>query len=259
MLAQLFPRSGADWAAGTQYVEFMLGVRFKTETRCMAASGLPGPPANLTNSAAFFQFQSYGSADLPNLPLMERTKRTGDTIQIPSPPKSPAAALPKAEQTAYNAALKKCTASQAKLFGFLSRGGAEALQQQWANITAQVEAEPSVRAANKKAQRCSQGTGFSASSVENEISAIEGKSTPLNIKGERAQVLASEAKGVHVLVRCFGPVISLTTRVLTARRAAFFDQNAPGISHLQDEINGTVARIEKRYGLTPKAAEKMKQ
>lgn len=259
MLAQLFPRSGADWAAGTQFVEFMLGTRFKTETRCMAASGLPGPPTDLSSSAAFYEVQSYGSAEMPNLPLIERTKHLGDTIEIPSPSRSPAAALPKAEKTAYNAALKRCTAVPTRLFSFLSHGGAQALQQQWLNITAQVEAEPSVRAANRKAQRCSQGTGFSASSVENETSVIEGKSTPLNIKGERAQVKASEAKGVRVLVRCFGPAISLTTNLLTRRRAAFFDQNATALSQLQDDVNSTVAKIAQRYGLTPTAAEKPRQ
>jgi hypothetical protein len=107
-----------------------------------------------------------------------------------------------------------------------------------------------VRAANREARACSRSTGFAAGSVGGEVGTIEAKLTPLNLEGHNAQANAVQASGVRVLVRCFGPVVALETRLLSARRVQFIAEHAQAIRKIEHDSNRVVPAAEAKYGVT---------
>lgn len=105
--AYLFPRSGADFAEGMQLRGFELARAQKATSACLAASGLPAAPTPLTPP------YRYGSAQLPNLPIIQRTLAIGVTVRLRSPA-NPVHGMSKAEAGAYTAGLAKCSAKRAR-------------------------------------------------------------------------------------------------------------------------------------------------
>lgn len=238
----LFPASGADWAAGGQLRAFTLRVRIKAEMQCLAAAGLPGPPVD------YGQWQPpFGTQDMPNLPVIKRTMNVGVTTA--QEPTNPAKSLSPTKRTAYTAALSRCSASAQATDAFESNRRAIQLQGEWLNIAMNIFSTPAVRAANRRGAACSHQTPFPAQSTGSEISNIEAKLTPLNIKGHNAQAKAVNANGVRVLVKCFGAVVALSDRLTAARRVRFLAQHAHAIQQLKAQADRVVAADEAKYAI----------
>lgn len=237
----LLPSSGADWAAGGRLTTFALKVRIKVETQCLAADGLPGPPV------AYGQPQAqFGTEELPNLPVIKRTMNVGVTTE--QAPTNPAKSLSPAKRRAYQAAIPRCVASARSSDPLRSRLATK-LGSEWLNISSTVFAARAVRAANRRGAACSRHTAFPAQTVGGEITTIETKLTPLNLKGHDAQAKAVNANGVRVLIKCFGPVVTLRDRLLAAQRARYLAQHAHTIQQLKDHVNRVVAADEAKYGI----------
>lgn len=231
MLDYLFPRSGADFASGMQVHYFELAQEQKATTSCMTANGFPPAPTQI------FPPIKYGSGELPNLPLIQRTLAIGVTVVLHAP-KNPLVGMSKAEAAAYNAQFNKCTAKPTlPILAFVAKGSTQALVQEWENITEATIASAPVERLNRKAASCSSSTHFPATSVQDEMTKIGNDVTPLTIKLQAAAARATEKAGVQVLVRCFGQEIELTSRLLAKRRAAFFSQNAQAIDEIEAEAN----------------------
>ncbi len=240
VVAFLFFHDGADWAVGQPLRAFTSAVDVKSETRCLASDGLPGPPVYPVIN------EQYGSADMPNLPLIERTHGIGATERY-SAPTDPARSLTGETLVGYNAALARCAAAARHAYAFITSHTAVALQGQWLNIVQQVETSSAVRAANRRGSQCSRSTPFPASGVQGEIEAIEAKLTRPNLAGQYAQADAIQARGVGVLVRCFGTDIALRSRLTAAARASFFAAHAQAIQRIEAQANRAIPVLEAKY------------
>ena len=241
--AYLFPRSGADWAAGQALINFKVAQVDKTRTACMARDGLPGPPKGLVPP------QQYGNAELPNLPVIERTFSIGVTTRI-APPTDPTSGMSRSEAAAYQAALKKCSRQVHTSLGVLSSGPTDALRVKWLNITSDVIASEPVANLNQQATRCAARTGFPANSVQNEVARIASKITPLNLSNDQAGARSTEIAGTRVLIRCFGPEVRLTDQLLAQRRTQFFAANAQAINQIGSAIDRAVGNLNAKQGTT---------
>jgi hypothetical protein len=247
-LSLMFPRNGQDIAAGAALEDFEIGVGTKRETQCLSAADLPGPP-----SRPLPQLQ-YGTAQLPNMPVIERADSLGLTTVVAAP-SDPAAKLLPAERRAYAAQLRRCTVKAEMLFDVLRTPTAEGLFDEWANIVDETEVSHAVQVANAKASACSDKTSFPATSVENEVAAISAKLPRLVESGQEAKANAVQGAGVRVLVKCFGPSIALVSKLLTARRQQFFENNAQAIRAVQAGTDKAVAGLY-RAGYSAQTASK---
>ncbi len=236
LTAYLFPRSGADWAIGRQLMSFEMAQVYKAETACMVADGLPDPPTG------FAVPEQYGSAFLPNLPVIERTLSIGVT-QAVAGPHNPAQGMSASQAAAYQAALKRCSARLRKPLAFLSSSNTVALQTEWLNVVNTVIASAPVAKLNQQATQCAARTSFPANSVENEVGEIGGKVTPLILNNESVGARSTEIAGSRVLIRCFGPEINVTDGLLAKRRLAFFTDNAQAIDQIESAMDRTVASL----------------
>jgi hypothetical protein len=246
-LDYLLPRNGADWAAGSRLTDFTRKVLTKAETSCMTADGLPGPPVFGEPS------QKFGSLDFPNMPVIKSTSNVGVTT-VPEPT-DPAKSLSPTERKAYTAALSKCEAASARTTdSFYENRQANTLMDQWMNIFSRVSASPAIRAANRRAASCSRTTPFPASTVGSEIDTIEAKLTPLNTSGQNARASATNARGVHVLIKCFGTVETLRDRLMAAQRVRFLAEHTQAIRQLENQVNRVVAADEAKYSIKLGAA-----
>lgn len=234
-LDEMFPRSGADFATGIQFSEFEVAQAAKVTAACMKAQALPAPPVNHDFGG------NYGTAQLPNLPVIKRTLNIGVT-QGAAPP-DPTKGMSKAEAAAYTGADKQCSAKPYGLLNAADKGHANALQTEWFNITDATIASKPVQSLNTKATQCAAKTAFPANSVSAETTEVEGKLTPLFIRGERAEAWATNRAGTRVFIRCFGPEINLTVQLLTKRRAAFFAQNALAVEQITADVDLGVAKL----------------
>jgi hypothetical protein len=236
VIAYLFPRSGADWAVGLQVLNFKIAQVDKAETACMAADGLPGPP---TEAVPLSQF---GTAELPNLPVIERTLSIGVTETVASP-KDPTHGMSSAEAAAYQAALTKCSANPHKSLTFLSSGPTDALRGEWSNITDAVVASGPVQRLNQQATQCAARTTFPADSVQNEEAEIARQVNSLQFKNDGVAARSTEIAGSRVLVRCFEAEVNLTDQLLTRRRTEFFAANAQAIDQIEGATDRAVAGL----------------
>jgi hypothetical protein len=237
--AYLFPRSGADWADGMQVHNFELAQEEKATTACLVANGFPAAPTPL------FPPYKYGTAELPNLPMIQRTLAIGVTVALRTP-KNPVQGMSKSEAAAYTAELAKCSAKTGSELAFLSKGSTLALVDEWKNITDATVATKPVAALNNKATSCASATPFAATSVVGEMDKIAGKVTPLVIKLQAQAARATEKAGARVLIRCFGPEINLLSSLLAKRRTVFFSQNAQAIDQIASEANRAATTLTGR-------------
>lgn len=250
VLGELFPTNGQDQADGYQTADFAEAAIDKAEAGCMSADGLPGP---LT--VPQIPTEEYGSTELPNMPLIERNESLGLTVHV-SFPASPTEAMSSAERVAYTARLKRCSAAPRNVFAFLQDGAAGALTNEWANVMAQTTASATVQRLNRAAAACSRKTPFAASSVETEVMTIDSKVTPYNLRGDDVGAHTTEVAGVKVLVRCFGPEVSLIDQLLAQRRQQFFASNAQSITAIERAANDAVATMMRRYGVRVPSASR---
>jgi hypothetical protein len=234
-------RCCADWAARSRLTAFTTKVRIKAETLCLAADGLPGPPVQGEPTAKF------DSVEFPNMPVIKSTLNVGVTT-LPAPT-DPAKSLSPTKRHAYKAALARCEASARTTDAFYANRQAAGLMTEWMNIFSAVSASPAVRATNRHAAACSSTTAFPAKTMSSEIETIEGKLTPLYIKGHNAQAKAVNARGVRMLIKCFGAVEVLRNRLMAARRVRFLAQHAQTIRQIENQVNRVVAADEAKYGV----------
>ncbi|MFZ1993926.1 MAG: hypothetical protein WAU75_07445 [Solirubrobacteraceae bacterium] len=212
----------------------------------MTADGLPGPPIDAEPS------QEFGSVDFPNMPVIKSTSNVGvTTLRAPT---DPAKSLSPTKRKAYAAALTRCETSARTTDSFYDNGQANTLMSEWMNIFSRVSASPAIRASNRRAASCSRATRFPASTVGGEIETIEAMLTPLNIRGQTAQAKATNASGVRVLIKCFGPVETLRDRLMAAQRVRFLAQHAQAIRQIENQVNRVVAADEAKYGVRLDAA-----
>ena len=247
VLDALFPRDGQDWAQQVPIDAFALGVDQKQETACLAATGFPAPGVTLDQES--LANEAYGTATMPNLPLMVRTGTVGNLTSYRVPP-GPEASMPQAERSAYVAMLGRCSRRAFSLGELMTSKSNLALVYEWDNAVSAVQASAAVRALNARAAACTRHTAFSAGSVEAMYGAII-------LSGNRhldkpSADAAAQAAGVRVMARCFGADIAYQARVLTAKRAAFFAANASAIHAILSQVNSDVARLE-RAGDAPRS------
>jgi hypothetical protein len=242
-LALMFPRDGQDLAAGAALEDFEIGVGLKSETECLGAADLPGPP-----SRPLPELQ-YGTTMLPNIPLIRRTLSLGLTVAV-ARPSDPAAKLPVAERKAYAAVLARCVATARWHFRVLGTPTANSLVNEWMNILDQTEASHTVQVLSAKAAVCSSKTRFAASSIPGEMQRIADKLPGLLEAGDTTDANATQAAGARVLVNCFGPEVLAVTKLLMVRRAQFFSENAQAIEALQKGTDQAVDNLDKA-GATP--------
>jgi hypothetical protein len=246
-LDYLLPRNGADWAAGSRLTAFFRTVRIRARTSCLRADDLPGPPVYEQPS------QEFGSEDFPNMPVIKSTSNVGVTT-LRAGPTDPAKSLSPTKRKAYTAALKRCDAAAAPATAFYPAHQASTLRDEWMNIFSRVTASPAIRAANRRAASCSRSTPFPASTVSGEIETIEAKLMPLNIRGQNAQAKATNASGVRVLIKCFGPVETLRDRVMAAQRIRFLAAHTQAIRQIETQVNRGVTADEAKYDVRLAAA-----
>ncbi len=247
VLDVMFPRDGQDLAQQVPIDAFALGVDQKQEAACLAAVGFPAPGVTLDQES--LATAAYGSATMPNLPLMVRTGTVGNLTSYRVPP-GPEASMPQAERSAYVAMLGRCSRRAFSLGELMTSKSNLALVYEWDNAISAVQASAAVRALNARAAACTRHTAFSAGSVEAMYGAVI-------LAGNRhldnpSADAAAQAAGVRVMARCFGADIAYQARVLTAKRAAFFAANASAIHAILSQVNSDVARLE-RAGDAPRS------
>ncbi|MGO9902369.1 MAG: hypothetical protein ACLP0J_22380 [Solirubrobacteraceae bacterium] len=243
VLGYLLPRTGADFAAGQSLGIFARAVETKAESACMAANRLPGPPVWSEPDGR------YGPVELPNMPLIERTLSLGLTQSYPGPT-DPAKSLLPSRRAEYKASLARCQAAAPRTLAFLEGAGAMSMLEKWMSYSSDLTKSPSVRFLNRRAHACSRSTGFAAVSVGSEVETIEAKLTRLNLEGDTAQANAIQQRGARVLVRCFGPVVALESRLLAAYRVRFIAAHTQAIRQIEHDANVAVRAAEAKYGVT---------
>jgi hypothetical protein len=176
----------------------------------------------------------------------------GVTVRMRTPT-NPTQGMSRAETAAYNAQLTKCSTKAGAPLRVLARGSTQALASEWENIINATIASAQVRKANQRATACAAGTPFAATSVEDEMSRIASEVNPLMVRLKQRAARATERAGARVLIRCFGPEIALTTRLLSARRAVFFSENAQAIDQIEAEASraATTLASHARAARTP--------
>lgn len=240
VIALLFPHDGADWAASQPLRDFTSAVDIKAETLCLAADHLPGPPVNPVND------ERFGSADMPNLPLITRTLSLGATERYPEPT-NPAQHLTGATLARYNAALTRCAAAARHAYAFIDGHTPATLQGQWFDVIQQVERSSAVRAANRQGSQCSRSTPFPANGVQGEIEAIEAMLTRPNLAGQDATADAIQVRGARVLIRCFGADIALQSRLTAVARGHFLAEHTQTIQQIEAQANRAIPALETKY------------
>ncbi|MGH3598495.1 MAG: hypothetical protein ACRDUT_21410 [Mycobacterium sp.] len=80
-LADMFPRNGADVAAGALFAQLVAATSAKTEGACLAAEGFSRAPSTLP----YVDVNRFGNAIYPNMPLIEQTHSLGLTENLEPP------------------------------------------------------------------------------------------------------------------------------------------------------------------------------
>src|SRR6185312_8371494 len=154
VLDWLFPRNGADAAAGAAFGDFRDSVLAQRIASCMAAEDLPTP-----QSPPPAVWQS-GNGQSPNLAWY----KASGTVFLPGPQgRDPSQRMAPAKRKAYEASLVRCGRDAVKLFrGFdPSSGPAGELRDQWySDIYASVTASARVIKAGRAAQECAARHGY---------------------------------------------------------------------------------------------------
>lgn len=243
LLAYLFPTgSAANIEAGLTYASFQRSILARGAASCMAARGLPGPPASPPAGP---------SSNFPALAVMRRqhalfyASDSGNRGHVSYV--SPAARMSKAEAKAYNASLKVCSEQAGRTLRAIAGGSAPvaALANRYAEIYQQVAAEPSVQQAGRRAQRCAAQRGFTFQPVDGDymVGAIideEGQIGQLQAtKGKRA-AMARDARDAGILAQCLTPLDRVRGALLSKARAALFAADALQIRQLQQDAQRTV-------------------
>ena len=238
----LMPRDGADVHRGAELGLFLQRAQAKLETQCMAKRGLPGPPEDFESS------QRFGSANQPNIPAIKAVGNIGvTTVRAPV---YPGQKLSPARRRVYDARLSHCKAQILGLLRFENNPAAVALGQSWFTTVHTVIHSSPVQAAMRAGARCSQGTGFPATTAQRETANVEGRITPLQLQGENAKAAAINKQGARVLVRCFGHAEMVQQALLTQRRRAVVAAHAAKIRSISQLIARRVSSLEQASGIT---------
>lgn len=244
VIAFVAPRDGADAVIGTQLEQFAQTVQSRLLGDCMTSDGFAaptfptvGPPADL------------GNEQFPNLPVIEATHDLG-LFTGGGPFFNPQGGMSAPERKAWQARIGHCFRTmqgQNVLFGSPKLGP---LTSHWYTIVNQISGSSQIRKLSKKAAKCSAARGVPATSVPSLYGRLQAKVGPISSSNANsAKVQALQAKGASVMAACWTKVINATTALLNDRRATWLAQNATAVAALQNDINGQVTSLERRYGI----------
>jgi hypothetical protein len=245
VVAFVAPRDGADAVIGAQLARFAQTVQTKMLGDCMVNDGFSAPTFPVFGASS-----DLGNPQFPNLPAIEARHDLGLFVGGGVPFVDPQSGMSAPERRAWQARLEHCfrtTNGQAPLFG--SAKFAQ-LDSGWFNVVNQVSRSPQIRALSKQAATCSAAHGVPATSVMSLYGRLQGQIGGLSSSSaDSAKVQAVQAKGASVLATCWAKVIDETTALLSARRDPYLAQNANALSALQNQVDGQVTSLERRYGI----------
>lgn len=238
MLDYLAPRDGADMAVATGVMAFIQNVQARLVAGCLAKRGLPPPGEPVLSEDRF------GNADFPNLPVIARTHDLGVEYHLAIPP-DPMRRMSRAQRGRYTAVRLGCVRRASIAFAAANGPVAQSLQARWYDIVYEIEGSGSVVALNHAASRCSEKYGVAATSVKDLYARMSAAINPLAIRGRDTSTL--EAKGAHILERCFAPTVDLMRSALVARRGGFLANNAFAVSEVVGPAEAEVTAMRRRF------------
>jgi hypothetical protein len=237
----MLPRDGADFASGQRLLKYTIRVRLQAETACLAADGLPGPPDPHLPSSRF------GTVQQPDMAAIRSAHNIG--ITTTTGPTYPGRSLKPTQRKAYRARLSYCQTQTRGIAAFERNASAVALAESWYSAQAAAIHSPQVQAAMKTGATCASQTAFPAATASQEIERVEGKLTPLNLKGETAKANAINAGGARVLVKCFSHPEAVQTKLLAAKRRQVIQSHSAEIKRIEQQVDRQVKADQTRYGL----------
>lgn len=231
-----FPATGAQYTAGLAFEWTQQKTLNQLVEPCLAHAGFPQPAFSLPKRQYMLSFPS--NSQFPD--LAQQTRLMTSAGQGPGPGQDGIEGS-KNQSRAYHAAVRRCTASDAKPVTRVDQA-AGPLANAWLPIIARIQSSARILALQPAFRSCLEARGIPAAYAQSrgghflfegfigwmDHLAMTDLSAPQRIGTERS--IARERRWTPVFVHCARPTVTVMERLQLAQRARFFRQHARQIS-----------------------------
>lgn len=228
MLDFFLPASGAEFAAGQEYLEYATVAGDSVTSKCLAAEGLAPVavhPLSYSGNEEEFPDISY---------LAKNGFVTPPTISEPSA----TAGMSAGALSAYKRAESRCETKPDEALAAVSRQGSS-LETQWWQVIAEIDEMPAVTNTLKTFSTCLAATGVHASTITDFFTYATSKA-----RAAGASLETAERSAGQLYARCVAPVEVARDAARASARAAFMKAHSATVTSLESSWTSALSTLE---------------